>query len=261
MSSGRRERPEGSAAGIRMKEIQNRSYRLVIPLAACLILISVLQTSRAASPSAENKLRGLQTDKKEQTLLDKNTLAAAKMIGTATTRNGLSLLTLPQNAGSRGELFFQEYPGQSYRIQFAELSGDACFFWAFAKPMPLKNRWLRLTYSGISVPPHARIGFDSESEDPAISFDLYLDSSLVSRHVYFKLPDRDIFSAVQIIRLTFAPELMTGRIADFTISDLEIITEGDEPLAGVAMGQEQMGRYPQPFEPVKTRQPQPGSAL
>ena len=143
---------------------------------------------------------------------------------------GLSLLSPANEPGYWGELAYQPVGENSFHLYSRDLKESAGFFWLFDKPRDLRNRWVELVYSGVSVPSQILLSFDSRMPKADGGFIVPLKSSFEPRSGYFKLPNREPFSAIQKLNFAFDPKF--GKDVEMMILDLKVMPEGFDPLQG-----------------------------
>ena len=184
--------------------------------------------------------------------VEHNTLAAPlfladfNTVGFAGTH---SLLREQFTPGTKGDILFQQLADGGIRLRYRALKEEASFFWLFEKGMDLRNRWLRVRYSGLQVPRRVALEFDKGKSRNGSKFLVYLEDTLVGEEIFFKLPDGISFSNVETIRLVINPEDILRQNGDFVIRDLELLPEGKNPLAGPPTDLKRFDWYAQPFEP------------
>lgn len=201
-----------------------------------MIGISFSSISGFAGPLSEMKEDELQNQYYESEELNQNTLATplrfAEKPEFINPLSGTSLLSGNVLEGSEGHLAYQAIDGLGYRLRFNELLGRASFFLVFDKPMDIRNRWFRLRYTGIGVPERLALVFDHD-EKRNEQFFVYLESSTNEEIVYFKLPDTIPYTDIHSVRLIADPELSEAELADFLILGIDILSETENPMAGL----------------------------
>lgn len=225
---------------------------IVFPIfLASFLLISNL---KAAAPPANSKVADLEEIYKNSSAVGNDTVAAPLLLGDPAlgalrvTSKNLSLLDVPHTVGHKGNLVFERDGKAGVRIQYRDLKEEAAFFWLFERPMDLKNRWVRMSYSGLQVPSHVALEFDHDEKRSDSRFDLYLDNSLAPQSVLFKLPEAKPFAQIETLRLIVSPENLKNRNADFAILDLEILPAGTNPLGKPASDLTRFDWYAEPLK-------------
>ncbi len=144
--------------------------------------------------------------------------------------DGTSLLKNPFEVGYEGDLQYEKLSDETFRLRYFDLTRDASFFFVFDKPLNLKDRWVRLRYTGLKLPSHLALELDFEERRSDTHYDLYLDQAPGLGSVYFKLPAKASFEQVDSLRLIMEPDHLASMDADFMILGLEIVPEGEGPL-------------------------------
>ncbi|MBI3312931.1 MAG: hypothetical protein HYZ83_01660 [Candidatus Omnitrophica bacterium] len=103
------------------------------------------------------------------------------------------------------------------------------FSFNFETPHDLRNRWVRVRYSGLDAPEFLRFRFENE-ELKNFDFKIYVESSLSSQEVFFKLPDKADFSNTNFLDFAAMPSEKSTLI-DFHIEGIDVLPKGEEPLA------------------------------
>lgn len=217
---------------------------------ASIFLISNL---KAATPSANSKIADLEESYEDSSVVEHNTLAAPLLLGDPAlgglrvTSKNLSFFDVPHTSGYKGNLQFERKEDGSVRLQYRDLKEEAAFFWLFERPMDLKNRWVRMSYSGLLVPSRVALEFDHDEKRLDSRFNLYLDDSLTPQSVFFKLPDAAPFAEIETLRLVVSPKDLKGRSADFAILDLELLPTDANPLGKVPSDLNRFDWYAEPL--------------
>lgn len=209
---------------------------------------------KAATPSASSKIADLEEKYEDSSVVEHNTLAAPLLLGDPVLgglrvlSKNLSLLDVPHTVGYKGNLLFEENRDKSVRLQYQNLTEEAAFFWLFERPMDLKNRWVRMDYSGLLVPSRVALEFDHDELRADSGFDLFLDGSPATQSVFFKLPDAEPFAEIETLRLVISPDDLKNKSADFAILDLEILPTGADPLGEAPSDLNRFDWYAEPLK-------------
>ena len=179
------------------------------------------------------------TDPKEEQLaaareLDQNTLAAPLLLSQAAEPwdlpQGTSLLSQPYKIGYEGGLDYQKIADQAYRLRYQDLKKQASFFFLFDKSLDLRDRWVRLRYSGLNAPRRLSLEIDPDELRTDGRLDLYLSASPSIESVYFKLPDKVPYGELDSLHFLILPEDLQSEDGDFLILGLELLPQGGGPL-------------------------------
>lgn len=200
----------------------------------------------AAEDSSDSKIKALQ----ESVAIGQDTLSAPLLLSQP--QNLLSpvrgsLLNQSSSAGFEGDLAYQKLAGDSYRLRYRDLKQAAAFFFLFEKPLDLKDRWVRVHYSGLHIPSHVKLELDHDEMRDDSEFDLYLNQQPQEGSVDFKLPDKEPFGDIHSLRLVMDPELLEDPYGDFLILGLELLPAGEGPLDQVAASDP--SRFDAPWSP------------
>jgi len=187
--------------------------------------------STSSDPVKSSELETkLENDSKTGT----NTLAPALMTslgGEGVGIRGVSLLATPFTVGTRGAVQYQKFGENSYRIQADDAEGAASFFLLFQYEMDLRDRWIRIAYSGRSAPEKIYVVVDrlDESRSDA-QFPVYLERSGNSHDSFFKLPARLPYSKVRSLDFIIDPKDQTKKQREFVLLDLQVMPQHFDPL-------------------------------
>lgn len=219
-----------------------------------LFLVSFAMPLQADEFSSDEKLRELK-DYGDETTVDQSTLAAPLLLSqaslgkvTAFSRH-LSLFDIPHTVGVKGEILYEQRDELGVRLEFRDLKEEAAFFWLFERPMDLRNRWVRVHYSGLRVPSCLKLEFDHDELRSDSQFDLYLENTLIGDTVYFKLPDKTAFAKIETLRLVLDPDSLEHNSADFVIHAIELVPAGEDPLGGFESDLSRFDWYAEPLKP------------
>ncbi|MDP3920895.1 MAG: hypothetical protein Q8R76_08840 [Candidatus Omnitrophota bacterium] len=202
---------------------------------------------------AESGISELDHTFQEEQLLASNTIAAplvtaGRMAEPAIAIEGMSLLAKPLTTGHQGALDYQGIAEHGVRIQFRQIKEPVAFFWVFDEPVDLSDRWVRVYYAGPIVPNRLQLKLDHAEVRLDGAFDIYLENSTWTQTVFFKLPRKKTFEAIDSLRLVANPGLLKNSSADFWILEVEVLPEGNDPLGGVS-DLSRFEWYDRPFRP------------
>lgn len=139
-----------------------------------------------------------------------------------------SLLGLSPHMGGTGSVSFMALDEGHVHIKFQNLKQAAAFFWHFDEGLDLRDRWVKLKYSGENIP--LAVLLDFESKEKVKEQYIYLQPFSRRGESFFKLPDHASFAEVTVIRLIFDPGLLGVSNADFRIEDVILLPKGVEPI-------------------------------
>lgn len=231
----------------------NRKKLSRIALTVFPIFFAIISNLIVATPSANSKIADLEEIYEDSSVVEHNTLAAPLLLGDPAlgglrvTSKNLSFFDVPHTVGYKGNLLFEQSEDKGVRLQYRDLKEEAAFFWLFERSMDLKNRWVRMSYSGLLVPSRVALEFDHAESRADSNFNLYLDDSLTPQTVYFKLPDAAPFAEIETLRLVVSPEDLKGRSADFAVLDLELLPAGANPLGKAPSDLNRFDWYAEPL--------------
>ena len=176
----------------------------------------------------------LETKLENDSKIGTNTMAPALMSslgGDGAGISGVSLLATPFTMGTRGAIQYQKFGENSYRIQFDNSDGVASLFLLFQYEMDLRDRWVRIAYSGRTAPEKVYIVVDRLDEARSDArFPVYLERSENSHDSFFKLPARLPYAKVKSLDFTIDPKDQTNERREFVLLDLQIMPKNFDPL-------------------------------
>ncbi len=158
--------------------------------------------------SVEEKLRALRSEHGQSKQVGQNTLASPLISAT------------PEGA----TVFSNAY----LSVEYGKIEKPS-FSFNFETPHDLRNRWVRVRYSGLDAPEFLRLRFENE-ELKNFDFKIYLESSLSPQEVFFKLPDKAVFSNTHFLDFAPMPSEKSTPL-DFHIERIDVLPKGEEPLA------------------------------
>lgn len=208
-------------------------FAVVAALFFSLNLTAPLSAEEAAQEahSRADKLEDLYDESKEA---DRNTLAAPLLFSKSPAAlpklRGTSLLKEDYLLGYEGTIDYQMISGVGIRLNYGTLKEKTSFFLVFDKSMDLRNRWVRLVYTGLGAPPRLALEFDHDELRNDSKYYVYLDDSSRPESVLFKLPAKAAYSEIGSLRFVMEPEFAKDANADFLILDLEILPEESDPF-------------------------------
>lgn len=188
----------------------------------------MLLTSVGASPSADSRAEDLEDDLEFQ----QHTLAPP-LLGAAfdpgfNFQGGASLFNSDHEPGHWGDLAYEPVGEKSFRLHGRDLKKPSGFFWLFENPQDLRDRWVEIVYSGLSLPSQMALSFDSRMPRKDVDFVVPLKNSFEPKSGFFKLPDRDPFSKITKLGFNFDPK--DGKDVEMLLLDLRVLPEGSDPL-------------------------------
>ncbi|MBI3307527.1 MAG: hypothetical protein HYZ84_06965 [Candidatus Omnitrophica bacterium] len=219
-------------------------FASLILIAPVILAFCALPKLYAEDNSAEAKLEALRAVHQESQQVGENTLAAPLISAAASasiTTTGLaptpveirseveSLLRDSTQIGVRGNLVYDQAEGQGVRVHVAREAKESSLFFSFDGSKDLRDRWVRVRYSGLAVPEFLTVRFDADELRRDSDFRIYLENSVQSREVFFKLPGKTSFADIHSLSFVFDPgEKLLG--ADFTIEGLDVLAASQEPV-------------------------------
>ena len=221
--------------------------KISISLFALTLLFFFATPLKAQDVSAESKLEALKAEHHSTNQVGQNTLAAPLMSATAgasvtvttgpipsamETRRGVveALFTDSTEIGSKGNLSYDQVAGQGVHVRLTREADQASLFFSFDSSKDLRNRWVRVRYSGMAVPESLTLRFDHD-EARREDFKIYPENSLESKFIFFKLPDKTSYADIHSMRFVMDPQDQQLLDADFMIEGLDVFAAGEEPLA------------------------------
>ena len=222
------------------------------------ILVQIFIVSVAAlfifAPLSYGESPGQKTSKVEtklssETEVEKHTLSPSLM--TAWRGGGvptLSLLSSPFTVGTRGAVQYQKFGKNSYRIQFDAKQGTTSLFLLFQYEMDLRDRWVRISYSGINGPEKISVVVDRLENRTGSTFPIYLEKSKTVHDSYFKLPDRVPFSKVTSLDFVIDPKEQKAGRGEFLFLDMQVMSKQFNPLRTERVQPVKISPYPELFQ-------------
>ena len=245
--------------------MKTKNFFLIFPFA----LFSFLITSFIPQPlfaqhsaSAESKLAELNARYRAENQLAGETLSAplASSLPLAAPLNlpPESLLGAAYTPGHEGEIFYEQVSDTTFRLKYLDLETEAFFYFLFEKPQDLRNRWMRLRYSGLKTPHKLTIRLDHAAYRSDTDFAVYPEDTLKPAQLFFKLPDKATFENVKSLGFVIDPsEEAAGRDGDFMILGLDLIE--DEAVQSALLPETDLMRFDWYRDPFQSDNRTPGS--
>lgn len=216
-----------------------RSLFLVPVLLASLITLFATATPHCIADSPAKRTAELESKLENDVALGTNTMTP--MLFTALGSKGIadagiSLFTVPFMIGTRGDIQYQKMEGNAYRIRFDESEGAASVFFHFDHAMDLRNRWIRIAYSGRTAPEKVSVLVDPLDEKRSDArFPVYLERSDSAHDSFLKLPARGPFAKVKTLDFVIDPKEQKSVRGEFVLLDVQIMPKEFDPLKGGAI--------------------------
>ena len=196
-------------------------------------------------PSAQSKAKQLESGYAEQVTVETGTLAAPLLLahlgGHPDFQIAASLLAEPLEPAFSDNLSYEKIGNGGFRISGNALTEPGNFRIYFGEEKDLRNRWVRVRYTGRHVPARVKLDFNPSELRQEKNFDLYLENSLKSETVYFKLPDQRSLEIADSIGFLMEPDYVDDNLAEFTILGVDLLSENESPLD--AMPQSDLSRF------------------
>lgn len=178
----------------------------------------------------------LETKLENDSEIGTNTMAPALMTawgGDAVSLPSVSLFTTPFMIGTKGAMQYQMTDDRSYRLRFDSSEGVTSFFMHFDYELDLRNRWVRLSYSGLSAPEKLYVVADRLDENRSDArYPIYLERSAKAHDSYFKLPARLPYGKIKTLDFVIDPKDQTDKWGEFTLFDMQVMPQQYDPLKG-----------------------------
>ncbi len=131
---------------------------------------------------------------------------------------------------SSKNLKLQPVTNGAFRLQYEKLETPAEVAWRFEAPADLSNRWFRMDYSGLMIPPQVFLSANPMGSLHDENLNLFLENSSNPNSVYFKLPGKSNYQAVQLLKMIIDPSVLKEKSGDFMVLNLQMLPKNENPL-------------------------------